>query len=96
MMLLVVRAGQLGVMFSMYASFMCFAAAVGRHAPLPTQIVALANNVDGVHAGFVSFMRKRVVNGYLKSLIRSCAVSRERYSTAARFRLTRASRTAVG
>src|SRR5882724_7992276 len=78
MMRLVVSSGAAGVMFSMYASLLlASAAAVADNAPLPTQIVDLANKVDGVHPGFRAFHAKGVVvNGTFKASSEAARLSR--------------------
>src|SRR5882757_10771295 len=69
MMRLVVSSGTAGVLFSMYASLLLVsAAAIADNAPLPTQIVDLANKVDGVHPGFRAFHAKgAIVEGTFKA-----------------------------
>src|SRR5260221_9294309 len=78
MMRLVVSSGAAGVMFSISASLLlASAAAVADNAPLPTQIVDLANKVDGVHPGFRAFHAKGVVvNGIFKASSEAARLSR--------------------
>src|SRR5258705_4722005 len=78
MMRLAVSSGAAGVMFSMYASLLLVsAAAVADNAPLPTQIVDLANKVDGAHPGFRAFHAKGVVvNGTFKASSEAARLSR--------------------
>src|SRR6266403_2723416 len=62
MMRLVVSSGAAGVLLSTYALLLlASAAAIADNAHLPTQIVDLANKVDGVHPGFSAFHAKGVV-----------------------------------
>src|SRR5258707_14267250 len=74
----VVSRGAARVMFSMYASLMLVsAAAVADNAPLPTQIVDLATQVDGVHPGCRAFHAKGVVvNGTFKASTEAARLSR--------------------
>src|SRR3981189_3278805 len=78
MMRLVVSSGADGVMFSMYASLLlASAAATADSAPVPTQIVDLANKVDGVHPGFRAFHAKGgVVEGTFKGSAEAAKLSR--------------------
>src|SRR5258708_32214831 len=78
MMCLVVSSGAACVMFSMYASLVLApAAAIADNAPLPTQIVDLANKVDGVHPGFRAFHAKGVVvEGTFKASSEAARLSR--------------------
>src|SRR6266478_3719409 len=53
------------------------AAAVADNPPLPTQIVDLANKVDGVHSGFRAFHAKGVVvEGSFKASAEAAQLSR--------------------
>src|SRR5258707_7226717 len=62
MMRLVVWSGAAGGLFSICASLLLASgAAIADNAPLPTQIVDLANKVDGVHPAFRAFHAKGVV-----------------------------------
>src|SRR5712675_3173315 len=78
MMRLAVSSGAAGVMFSMYASLLlASAAATAENATLPTQIVDLANKVDGVHPGFRAFHAKGVVvEGSFKASAEAARLSR--------------------
>ncbi len=75
---LVVWSGAAGVLFSMGALLLLASgAAVADNAPLPTQIVDLANKVDGVHPGFRAFHAKGVVvNGTFKASSEAARLSR--------------------
>src|SRR5882757_66412 len=56
---------------------LCSAAAIADTPPLPTQIVDLANKVDGVHPGFRAFHAKGVVvEGTFKASSEAARLSR--------------------
>src|SRR6266403_3549493 len=78
MMRLVVSSGAAGVLLSTYALLLlASAAAIADNAPLPTQIVDLANKVDGVHPGFRAFHAKGViVEGTFKASSDAARLSR--------------------
>jgi len=64
-----------------------FRSGVADNPPLPTQIVDLANKVDGVHPGFAPFMRKALwwkAASRPRPKLRGSAA--QRYSAAAQFR----------
>ena len=65
------------------------AAAIADNAPLPTQIVDLANKVDGVHPGFRAFHAKgAVVEGSFKASSEAARLSRATLFNGSSIRVT--------
>src|SRR6202048_1385519 len=65
------------------------AAAIADNAPLPTQIVDLANKVDGVHPGFRAFHAKGVVvEGTFKASPDAAGLSRAALFNGSSIRVT--------
>src|SRR3984957_6208949 len=71
------RAGRLAKSLVCGSLLLVSAAAIADNAPLPTQIVDLANKVDGVHPGFRAFHAKGVVmEGSFKASSEAARLSR--------------------
>jgi catalase len=71
------RAGRMAKSLICASLLLASAAAIADNAPLPTQIVDLANKVDGVHPGFRAFHAKGiVVQGTFKGSAEAARLSR--------------------
>ena len=82
-------AGRLAKSLTCVSLLLSSAAAIADNAPLPTQIVDLANKVDGVHPGFRAFHAKGVVvEGTFKASPEAARLSRAALFNGSSIRVT--------